>query len=181
MKALNLTPRPLSLARGAGAFIMMKRRSGHIQGILLVGAIALLLLTACIQVAPTPGPTGTPADSAGQPVTGTPTPVTPITREQAIQIALGEISIPQPEVSAVENPRNPVARLMTEAEYARARGAVGALHPDRLVWVVQFEGVSYSAGIGAVPPLRQLNYATVAIDAQSGNIIGTDYTYAPLL
>jgi hypothetical protein len=140
---------------------------------MLVGTIALPLLAACIQVAPTPEPPGPP------------TPVTPITREQAIQIVLGEVSMSWPDAAtALENPRNPVARLMTEAEWAQLRGAVGALHPDRLVWVVQFQGISYSQGIGesiGAVPRTQYNYAIFAIDAQTGMSIGGDWRYTPML
>ncbi len=137
--------------------------------LMLFGAIGLLLLAACIQVVPTPAPAATP------------TPVTPITREQAIQIALGEVSMSWPDAAtALENPRNPVARLMTEAEWAQLRGAVGARYPDRLVWVVQFQGISYSVGIGAVPR-TQYNYAVVAIDAQTGMTIGGDWRYTAML
>lgn len=134
---------------------------------MLVSAVALLLLAGCIQVVPASAPSGTP------------TPATPITREQAIQIAFQQVSMSSPGVTAVENPRNPVARLMTEVEWAQLRGAVGAREPDRLVWVVQFQGTSYSAGIGAVPR-TQYSYATVAIDAQSGQIIGGYWTFASL-
>src|SRR3990170_6926357 len=130
---------------------------------LLVSAMALPLLAACIQAVPSPEPLGTP------------TPVTPITREQAIQIGLREVGT-QPEVTAVENPRNPVARLMTLREYLELIGGGGTFrNPDMLVWVVQYEGVSYSAGFpdarGIYGPRTKYNYTTVVIDAQSGAVI----------
>jgi len=137
---------------------------------MLLGTIALLLLAACIQVAPTLAPTGTP--------------ITRITREQAIQIALRETGS-QPEVTAVENPRNPVARLMTLGEYqARFNLSSGPWDAATLVWVVQYEGVSYSAGFpdahGIYGPRTQYNYTTVVMDAQSGTVIMGSRTFAPL-
>ena len=119
---------------------------------ILASAMALLLLAACIPVAPTP--------------------VTPITWGRATGIALQLVTMPWPEVTAVENPRNPVARLMTLREYLELIGGGGTFrNPDMLVWVVQYEGVSYSAFPGAPEPREQYNYATVVIDAQSGTVI----------
>ncbi len=124
----------------------------------LASAIGLLLLAACIQVAPTPEPTGPP------------TPITRITREQAIQIALSRTGS-QPELTAVENPRNPVARLMRLDEYYKSWNRPFP-PPDTLVWVVQFEGTSYSAGPGEGWPRTQYNYAVVVLDAEFGGEIG---------
>ena len=120
---------------------------------LLISAMALLLLAACIPVAPTP--------------------VTPITWGRATGIALQLVTMPWPEVTAVENPRNPVARLMKLREYDEGYSAGNPFlpDPDTLVWVVQYEGVSYSAFPGAPEPREQYNYATVVIDAQSGTVI----------
>jgi len=121
----------------------------------------LLLLAACIPASPTPEPPGPP------------TPITRITREQAIQIALSSTGI-MPAATAVENPRNPVARLMTLGEYqARFNLSSGPRDAAMLVWVVQFEGTSYSAGIGSAWPFTQYNYAVVVLDAESGNVIAT--------
>ncbi len=135
---------------------------------MLVGTIALLLLAACIQVAPTPAPLATPM------------PVSPITREQAIQIALMRVAMSAPEATAVENPRNPVARLMTVRGYWELKGDGYVLpDPDALLWVVQFEGESYTAGIAA-EPRRKFSYATVVLDAESGRPIAESRTFAPL-
>ncbi len=131
---------------------------------MLVNSIVLLLLAACVvQVAPTPAPTATPAAFGGQRDSVTPPPATPITREQAIEIALREVSIPQPGFTAVENPRNPVALL----------GPLG--YYGEWAWMVQFEGESYST---AVPP-TQYSRAIVVIDAQSGTVIRTERQGAP--
>lgn len=148
---------------------------------MLVGAIALLLLAACTRVAPTPAPTGTPTASAEQRDITTPTPASLITQEQATESALQAVTRPMPEVTVVENPRNPVARLMTLREYQERIGGGSSFltDPDTLVWVVQVEGESYSAGIAAVPR-TQYSYATVVIDAQNGTIITMSRTYAPL-
>jgi len=129
----------------------------------LIGATALLLLAACVVLAPA----------------ATPTPATPITREQAIEIALQRLTS-MPEVTAVENPRNPVARLMKLRDYdvGYATGSPFLPNPDTLVWVVQFEGTSYSAGIAA-EPRTQYSYAMVVMDAQSGNVITGSRTFAP--
>ena len=85
-----------------------------------------------------------------------------------------------PGVTPVENPRNPVARLMTLLEYGERVGEGGQFtEPDPLVWVVQVEGESYSAGIAAAPRTKY-GYATVVIDARSGTIIRMSRTFAPL-
>jgi len=87
--------------------------------------------------------------------------------------------MPWPEVTAVENPRNPVARLMKLREYDEGYSAGNPFlpDPDTLVWVVQYEGESHGAGIS--DPRTQYSYATVVIDAQSGIIIGMSRTYTP--
>jgi len=151
MKASNLTPWPLAMSRVS----------------LLVGAIALLLLTACTQVVPTSAPGATPSAPL-------------LAQEQAVNIALSWVIRPMPGVTPVENPRNPVARLMTLLEYGERVGEGGQFtEPDPLVWVVQVEGESYSAGIAAAPRTKY-GYATVVIDARSGTVIRMSRTFAPL-
>jgi hypothetical protein len=108
-------------------------------------------------------------------------PASLITREQAIQIAFQRFAMSAPEVTAVENPRNPVARLMRLREYDPSYSSGGPLmpDPDTLVWVVQVEGESYGAGIA--DPSTKFSYATVVIDAQSGRMIEESRTFAPRL
>ncbi len=134
---------------------------------MLVSAIALPLLAACIRAPSTsaPGPTAS---------------AFPISREQAIQTALWYTGS-MPEVTAVENPRNPAACLMTLREYQERIGERGSFltDPDALVWVVQFEGESYSAGIAA-EPRTQFNYVVVVMDAQSGRMIAQRRPFVPL-
>ncbi|MBU2008989.1 MAG: hypothetical protein KJ624_03955 [Chloroflexi bacterium] len=140
----------------------------------LVSAIGLLLLAACIQVVPTSAPPGTP------------TPVTPITREQALQVALSRTGI-EPEVTAVQNPRNPVARLMTIRDYFELQLGITPNYglfegPDMLVWVAQYEGTSYDAFPVPFPVDRtQYNYTVVVLNAQNGLPHMTWRGAAPLL
>ncbi len=148
--------------------------------LLFVSAMALLFLGACGLLTPTPAPTGTPTASAERPDTATPAPGTPLTQEQAIQIALETLAIPRAGATPVENPRNPVASLMRLREY-EGRGmtlerfvGVPGQDPEMLVWLVQFEGELSLALAAPYPPLL-CSYAAVVVDAEKGTVIGRSY------
>lgn len=141
----------------------------------------LMTLTACVEEAtptpvpatstPMPTPTATPIVER-QDGAATPTSVSRITENQAIARALEMLTGPMPEVTGVQNPRNPVARLMTLGEYEEQYFSGGsALDPATLVWVVQIEGKSEDAGI--VPPSerKQYRYSVEVLDAQTGRSI----------
>ncbi len=102
-------------------------------------------------------------------------------REQAIQIARKRCTGSSPEVTAVENPHDPVARLMPVSEFEdRVAGRSSPHGADQLVWVVQLEGESFGAGIAAVsrrqPP--PFHYVACAVDAQSGEVTRSSRTRA---
>ncbi|MBI4306674.1 MAG: META domain-containing protein [Chloroflexi bacterium] len=93
-----------------------------------------------------------------------------ISREQAVEIATNVCTSAFPEVTAVENPHDPVTRLMPIREFEDRAGGQSQLHDsDRYVWVVQFEGESFGAGLAA-PLGRERGamhrYAGCAVDAQ---------------
>jgi len=104
-----------------------------------------------------------------------------LTEQNAIERAVEQLKGPAPEVTGVENPRNPVAWLVTLGEYDQLIGVSGSSQgADTPVWVVEIEGESSSAGI--VPPESRTTYryAAAVLDARTGNVIATRRSKEPL-
>lgn len=102
-----------------------------------------------------------------------PPPQVQVTRQQAIETARDRCTGAAPEVTPVENPHDPVARLMPLDEFEDRTGGRSLFHgSDRYVWVVQFEGESLGAGLsarpGQDPPVQR--FAGCAVDAEDGAV-----------
>lgn len=104
-----------------------------------------------------------------------------LTEQNAIERAVEHLKRPAPEITGVENPRNPVAWRMTLGEYHQRTGiSPSSEGADTPVWVVHMEGESSSAGI--VPPesRKTYRYAVAVLDARTGNVIATRHSNEPL-
>ena len=103
-----------------------------------------------------------------------PLPGVEITREQAIALAYLSCTGSAPEVTAAREPHNPVARLMTRGEYEMRLGGSSFRGPSEPVWIVQFEGESYSAGLATMTGVEPSLYRYVGcdIDARTGEVQG---------
>ena len=143
----------------------------------LILSIALMLIpAACARADRTPLPTTERQDGDT-----TPTPVSHITENQAIATALEMVTMPMPEVTGVQNPRNPVARLMTLGEYEEQyTSGRSARDPATPVWVVQIEGESESAGIVLPSGRTQFQYSVVVLDARTGSSIAGSRSPEPI-
>ncbi|MBI4336651.1 MAG: hypothetical protein HY683_02325 [Chloroflexi bacterium] len=105
---------------------------------------------------------------------------TRITKALAVKLALESFKLPEPEIMPVEDARDPVARLMRLGEYVALTGGSTRENADSLVWVVEAEGMWRSAGIVPVESRTTYRYASVAIDAETGNFIASSRTHEPL-
>lgn len=102
-------------------------------------------------------------------------------REHAIERALEELGQPWPEVTAVNNPRNPEARLMTLGEYeGEFMDGPSARDGTIPVWVVQVEGASRDDGIVPSESRQGYGYAVIALDARTGEVFGTRHSSDPV-
>jgi hypothetical protein len=104
-----------------------------------------------------------------------------ITEALAIKLAIESFGMPAPEIMPVEDPYDPVARLMRLSEYEALRGVSIPESADSLVWIVEAEGAWSDAGIVPVESRTIYRYASAAIDTQTGDFIASSRTYEPLL
>ena len=104
-----------------------------------------------------------------------------ITEARAIELAMLNAMYSMPGATAVDDPRNPIARLMTIDQYwdilGRAPIVVGA---GQLIWVVQVEGESELVGPPPAEARRGFSFAFFAFDAGTGTAAGSTRRNGPL-
>ena len=104
-----------------------------------------------------------------------------ISRERAVELAFDEGLRALPGVTAVEQPRDPVAQLMRIDEYYERQDGQVVPGANTAVWVVEVEGVSRveaRAPDGARPAYH---YAVVLIDAATGEVRHIERANEPVL
>ncbi len=104
-----------------------------------------------------------------------------ITEAFSIKLAMESFGRSAPEMVPVEDAHDPLTRLMRLSEYAALTGGSIPESADSLVWVVEAEGVWSDAGIVPAESRTTFRYASVAIDAQTGDSRQSSRTQEPLL
>ncbi|MBM3925903.1 MAG: hypothetical protein FJ320_07950 [SAR202 cluster bacterium] len=134
----------------------------------------------------TPHPTQTPLNTPTPAPLFTPTRTGAVNEAEAIKFAQEMLGHAVPGVTAVRDPRNPVAWLVTLAEYKHQLGMVpiGAVPTDmdanKLVWVVQMEGASMVSENPSGYAGTQFYYALVVLDPETGQYIRDDRSVGPV-
>ena len=119
-------------------------------------------------MAPTALPSATQTDGPG------------VTIALAVELAMESFGHPAPWFTPVEDAHDPVARLMRLSEDVALTGRSIPDIADPLVWVVEAEGTWSRTLIGPVGSGTTYRYASVAIDAQTGDSVASSRTHAPI-
>ena len=101
--------------------------------------------------------------------TATPTPEI-ITEAEAVALAMEDASEWLPGLTPIDNPRNPIARLVTVDEYREIIGqpSDSMFGIDDLTWAGQLEGYSESEGPPPTSWITEYSHAVFAYDARTG-------------
>ena len=99
----------------------------------------------------------------------------------AIRLAMWSFGWFPSEIMPVEEARDAVTKLMRRSEYAALTGGSIPESADSLVWVVEAEGEFRDAVFPPGPSSPTFRYASVAIDAQTGEIRAGGRSHEPVL
>lgn len=147
---------------------------------LVACVISALVLVGCAEKpTPTLPPTSTPIPTITPTATATAVPI--ISEERAIELAMGILGRPAPEIEPVEDAHDPVAQLMLWSVYRALRGDTILVGTDLLVWVVEAEGAWTSAGIVPVESRKIYRYGVAVVKAKTGGSRAGHYSNEPLL
>ena len=102
--------------------------------------------------------------------------------QDAIDLVINRVRSSEPEVDALEEPRNPTAWRTTWGEYQDREGGGRDYRDGEIpVWVVQVEGLWRSAGITPPEARREFRYAVGVVDARDGSIFSGSRSNEPLV